>query len=290
MDNYSKYIVEPEYVYNNLQRDHFYVIDCTVYIEVKEVGASTIHSGYDDYLNRHIPGASYLHMVDDLSDVQNKIPFSIIDQGSLNEKLSSLGLDKDDEVILYGSGFHMAITRAWWVLNVSGLTNVKIMNGGWEAWKDSGYPTASGEETFKKSNFTGERVRDVILDKGDVTRVYKDDDYVLVNALTRKQFLGGGTHYGRPGRIPNSINIPALELLDHNTGKFLPKEEMRELMKSIIESKKSVVCYCGGGLAATTVYFASKIFDKEEVFLYDNSLLEWSNDMSLPMEIENINK
>ena len=50
MENYQKNIVDPKYVYEKLDAKNFKVIDCTVYFELKKVGASTIHSGYEDYL------------------------------------------------------------------------------------------------------------------------------------------------------------------------------------------------------------------------------------------------
>ena len=62
---YEENIVEPKYVFEKLGQENFKVVDCTVFIEIKKVGASTIHSGYEDYLKRHIPGSAYLHMVDD---------------------------------------------------------------------------------------------------------------------------------------------------------------------------------------------------------------------------------
>ena len=98
MENYQKNIVDPKYVYEKLDAKNFKVIDCTVYFELKKVGASTIHSGYEDYLKRHIPGSAYLHMVDDLSEKDNPIPFSIVSQEKLNEKLSSIGINNEDEI------------------------------------------------------------------------------------------------------------------------------------------------------------------------------------------------
>ena len=286
MENYQKNIVDPKYVYEKLDAKNFKVIDCTVYFELKKVGASTIHSGYEDYLKRHIPGSAYLHMVDDLSEKDNPIPFSIVSQEKLNEKLSSIGINNEDEIILYGSGFHMAITRAWWVLTMSGAKNVKIMNGGLASWQKQNFPLSTGEEVFTKGNFQGARSQETIFDKNKMKEALKDDEFIFVNALTRKQFFGGGTHYGRPGRIPKSINIPALNLLNHDTGKFLPPSEMRDMIKPLIDTDKSIVSYCGGGIAATTVFFVAKIFDIEKLFLYDNSLLEWSNDPNCPMELD----
>ena len=37
---------------------------------------------------------------------------------------------------------------------------------------------------------------------------------------------------------------------------------------------------------ASSVFFVAKIFDIEKLFLYDNSLLEWSNDPTCPMELD----
>ena len=254
MENYERNIVDPNYVYEKLGAKNFKVIDCTVYFELKKVGASTIHSGYEDYLKRHIPGSAYLHMVDDLSEKDNPIPFSIVSQEKLNEKLSNIGINNEDEIILYGSGFHMAITRAWWVLTMSGAKNVKIMNGGLASWQKQDFPLSKGEEVFTRGNFQGARSQETIFDKNKMKEALKNDEFIFVNALTFKQFCGGGTHYGRPGRIPKSINIPALNLLNHDTGKFLPPSEMHTMIKPLIDTDKSIVSYCGGGIAATTVF------------------------------------
>ena len=44
-----------------------------------------------------------------------------------------------------------------------------------------------------------------------------------VNALSPEQHAGtGGTSYGRPGRIPGSVNVPARNLLDPATDTYLP--------------------------------------------------------------------
>ena len=286
MKNYVDNIVTPRYVFEKLGTENFRVIDCTVYFELQKVGASTIHSGYDNYLKNHIPGSAYLHMVDDLSNKDNPIPFSIALQEELNKKLSSIGISNDDEIVLYGSGFHMATTRAWWVLKMSGAQNIKIMNGGLDFWQNCDFPVSTGLESFQKGNFNGDRLQDAIFNKTKMQEALTNDDFIFVNALTHKQFCGGGTHYGRPGRIPKSINIPALNLLDHDTGFFVPPSKMFDIMQPIIDTGKSIVSYCGGGIAATTVFFAAKIFNIDKIYLYDNSLLEWSNDPTCPLDID----
>ena len=76
----------------------------------------------------------------------------------------------------------------------------------------------------------------------------------IVNALSREQHKGtGGAHYGRPGRIPGSINVPARELVDPETGCFRPIDELRARCAAAgaLDTARTIV-YCGGGIAATT--------------------------------------
>jgi thiosulfate/3-mercaptopyruvate sulfurtransferase len=44
-----------------------------------------------------------------------------------------------------------------------------------------------------------------------------------------------------------------------------------------------VITYCGGGIAATTVAFALALLGRDDVAVYDASLMEWARDESLPM-------
>ena len=48
--------------------------------------------------------------------------------------------DKDTEIVLYcGGGYRSALSAD--MLQKMGYTNVRSMDGGWAAWKDSGAPT-----------------------------------------------------------------------------------------------------------------------------------------------------
>lgn len=275
-------IVTPEFVETNL--DRIRVIDCTVYFEIKPVGASTIHSGRANWLEGHVPGAAYLHMVDDLSDPDGPYPFRIAPQPQIDRVLSDIGIRPDDTVVVYGAGTHVAVTRAWWVLNVSGVADVRIMDGGWQRWVAEGRPVATGEESFERSDFQGVRRESEIADRDSVKAAVERGGVQLVNALSRPQFEGtGGTHYGRPGRIPGSVSRPANELLDPETGAFATPEEMRTKLSGI-DAEKPAITYCGGGIAAAAALFAMRVAGYDKLALYDDSLLDWSADPDLPME------
>ena len=277
-------IVDPALVEAGLDAGTIRVIDCTVTFETKPVGASTIHSGRDTWLAGHIPGAAYLHMVDDLSDPEGAYPFTIAPQAQIDRVLSEIGISPDDTVVLYGSGTAVAVTRALWVLTVSGLRDVRIMDGGWQRWVAEGRTVSTGEEQFTSSTFRGSRNQSAIADRETIRQAIAAGDVQIVNALSVAQFQGtGGTHYGRPGRIPNSLSVPATDLLDPLTGDFAPPEQMARQIAGI-DPAKPVITYCGGGIAAAATRFALHVAGHDNLQLYDNSLLEWSAVPDLPMD------
>jgi thiosulfate/3-mercaptopyruvate sulfurtransferase len=276
-------IVQPAAVEAALGRIR--VIDCTVGFETRPVGASIIHGGRDHWLQGHIPGAAYLHMVDDLSDPAGKVPFTIAPQAQIERVLSDIGIKADDTVVLYGAGTPVAVTRAWWVLDVSGVRDVRIMDGGWQRWIAEGRSVARGEEKFERSDFRGSRRQQEIADSKTVLAALDDPETLIVNALTVPQFEGsGGTHYGRPGRIPDSVSCPANTLLDPATGSFASLDEMRRQLAPLGRDKR-IITYCGGGIAASATLFALRAIGHKRLALYDNSLLEWSADPTLPMQL-----
>lgn len=120
----------------------------------------------------------------------------------------------------------------------------------------------------------------------DPKTVYRDESTCIVNALARDQHTGESqVHYGRPGRIPSSVVVPAMELVDPATGAFRPWAELRALFEEAGALRADqVITYCGGGIAASADAFALAMLGCENVALYDASLSEWARDESLPME------
>lgn len=287
MTNPEDLIVTPDWVEARLGQENLRIIDCAVRFEPRPVGSSIIHSCRAAYLDAHLPGAAYLHMVDDLSDPEGVYAFTIAPQEQIDRVLSAIGVKPDDTIVLYNGegGTPVAVPRAWWVLTVSGCRDVRIMDGGLRRWIDEGRTTTSGEESFTPSDFRGERNADAIAGKAEVAEAI-NGDALLINALSREQHAGtGGSHYGRPGRIPGSTNVPAFELLDPATGAFAPLDRIKAAF-SDINPDQAAITYCGGGIAAAATLFAMRVAGHDGIRLYDNSLLEWSTDPDMPMEMD----
>jgi thiosulfate/3-mercaptopyruvate sulfurtransferase len=113
-------------------------------------------------------------------------------------------------------------------------------------------------------------------------------DTVIVNALG-PQFHRGlePSRYGRPGRVPGSVNIPAASLVDPKTKGFVAlADALGTIEASGATNDKNIICYCGGGISATVDLFLMHQLGYDNLTLYDGSMGEWAKDPNLPIETD----
>ena len=154
-------------------------------------------------------------------------------------------------------------------------------------WKRNNFDLESGENLYSKSVFSNSKNQGFFVGKEQTLDAMDDNRCILINALTSDIHNGESTRYGRPGRIPGSINIPFSDLMDINTHMLKsPKEALSVFEKHKITKDIEILNYCGGGIAATLNAFVLYQLGFQKLKVYDNSLSEWAMDKSLPMEID----
>lgn len=280
-------LVDPQWLVVRLNDPRVHVIDCTVQMIPQSVGASLIKSGRPDYLKGHIPGANYVHMVEDLSDPNGSVPYTLASVEHISALLRGFGINNGDTIVLYGLAWPQVVTRAWWVLTISGAEDVRILDGGWQAWLAAGLPVSTDLPSKPAGNFKGHRIPSMMATLADVKQAMENGEACILNALAPEQFTGsGGAHYGRPGRIPGSVNVPNRDLVDPASGRYRPLEQMSAMFaREGVLDRERVITYCGGGIAASGTSFALALLGHPNVALYDGSLLEWSKDPKLPLVV-----
>ena len=282
----NELLVEPEWLKTRLDQDNIRVLDATTHMIAQPVGSSKIVSGLPDFLEGHIPGASHVDMATDLSDPDGPYPFTKLNSNQFVALMQRLGIKPSDHVVLYGRSAMSTITRAWAVFYVNGHEKISILNGGWSAWVNAGGFVSRENPEIKPSVYEVSQSRfEHIVGLDEVRAAAKQAPQTLVNALTRVQFLGsGGAHYGRPGRIPGSLNVPARELFDLKTNRFVSTDQMQALFKAAsVDLTQPIIHYCGGGIAASTSAFAQALLGHDNWAIYDHSLLQWSVQPDTPM-------
>lgn len=262
------------------------LFDATVHLRPAEPGPFVAESGRADYEASHIPGAAFVDLLHELSDAASDLRFTFPPVPQLEAALSALGLSEGDDCVVYSSTSPMWATRLWWMLRSLGF-DAAVLDGGLAKWRAEARAVATGHEAYAPGRFRA-RTRDSLwADRGEVQRAIGDGAVCVVNALSAASHTGrAAVHYGRPGHIAGSVNLPYASLLDAG-GCFKPAAELRALFDGVgAFERRRVICYCGGGISATMDALALVCAGHADVAVYDGSLAEWVRDPSLPMALD----
>jgi len=191
--------------------------------------------------------------------------------------------------VLYSIGSMMWATRVWWMLRSLGFDGAAVLDGGFDRWQAEGRPIEAGEpHGYPPAKFTPRVRAGHFVDKTAVRAAIGDPKTVTVNALG-PQFHRGlePSRYGRPGRVPGSVNVPAASLVDPASKRFVsPAAALASFAAAGIAPDKHVIAYCGGGISATIDLFLLHQLGFDDLTLYDGSMGEWAKDPSLPIETD----
>ncbi len=287
-----KGLVETQWLADNLDNPDLRLFDCTVFLLPGKSPAQLfeIVSGREQYQQGHIPGAGFIDVIDEVSapnTEDSRLAFTFPDADTFQSAMSAHGIDNHSHVVLYSSGSPMWATRVWWLLRAYGFDNASVLNGGLTKWQLEGRPLTTETAPSRRGNFTARLREGLVVGKNEVLQAIADPDCTLVDSLTGPTYSGNGDQvYGRPGHISGAVNVSVMEdLIDQDTMSFVSLDKARDIYHgSKVTPDSAVICYCGGGIAATGNAFLLTQLGYENVAVYDNSMLEWGWDASLPME------
>jgi thiosulfate/3-mercaptopyruvate sulfurtransferase len=283
---HPEYLTDTAWLAAHLDDPGVVVLDATTHL-IPEPGAGyTAQPGRADFEQGHIPGAQFVDIQADLSEPGHQFRFMLPSAERFAASMARLGVGDATRVILYSTANVWWASRVWWLLRVFGHDNAAVLDGGFQKWSAEQRPVETGAGTPRaQGHFTARAPRLLMADKNEVLAAIDNGAVCTINALRPEQHTGtGGVHYGRPGRIAGSVNVAATNLLDPATNEFLPAEALRAKFEAVGAMDRSVITYCGGGIAASADALVLTMLGHKDVKLYDASLSEWVKDSSLPME------
>jgi thiosulfate/3-mercaptopyruvate sulfurtransferase len=236
------------------------------------------------YANGHLPGAVHL----DLFGV------SLIDTDPaplraylwMIEHLFALrGVTADRPVVVYEDNSGLRAARAFWFLEMFGHPNVRLLDGGFQAWSAAGLPVTTDVSAPQPSSWTGERHTQHLATWRDVADRLGRADVTMLDTRSDQEYLGTLVRAKRGGAIPGAVHVEWTRNIAPD-GRFKPAAELKEMYDQAgLTPDREVVTYCQGGYRAAHGYLALRLIGYPRVRAYLGSWKEWGDREDLPIEM-----
>ena len=236
-----------------------------------------------DYEASHIPGAMFVDLDKDLCGPpggggRHPLP----DPAAFQQTMRAAGVCRDRPVVVYDAGESQAAARLWWTLRWAGHPAVRVLDGGFAAWRAGKRPVEPGTVTPPPGDFTVRPGQLPVLDAADAAKVAATGVLLDVRVAARYR---GETEPIDPvaGHIPGAVNLPATELVGPD-GHLLPVPMLKERFAAAgVTADRPVGAYCGSGVTAANTVLALTAAGVTDPALYVGSWSHWITDPDRPV-------
>jgi thiosulfate/3-mercaptopyruvate sulfurtransferase len=215
----------------------------------------------------HIPGASFLDLDTDLSDMRDapargRHPLPTAE--TFAAAAGRAGIGRGVFVVAYDDAMTGGAARLWWLLRHFGHDDVAVLEGGLSAWRGR---LEGGDTVVEPVEFELHERTDDTMTADEIHARLGDPGLAIVDARAPERFAGDPS--GDPGanldpvrgHIPGAVNVP-----------FAGDRNFDEALLRAVD----IVVYCGSGVTACVDVLALHAAGRPDARLYPGSWSEWS--------------
>lgn len=245
------------------------------------------------YPSGHIPGAV---QVDWASDLNDRLRRDYIQREGFEKLASSIGITPDTTLVFYGDKNNWWATYAFWVFQLFGHKNAKILNGGRLKWEKEGRDLTRDVPTYEATAYKApERDDSKIRAYRDQVLAHVNAGKPLIDVRSPAEYSGEKLHMPeypqegalRGGHIPGAASVPWARAANPEDGTFKSVEELRAIYEGEkgLKSTDDIIAYCRIGERSSHSWFVlTYLLGYPNVRNYDGSWTEWGNSVGVPIE------
>ena len=244
------------------------------------------------YETGHIPGAVKIDWQADLND---PLVRDYIEREQFEALMAKNGISNETTVVFYGDKNNWWACYAFWVFQLFGHTNAKIMDGGRAKWVADGRAMTREVPSYPATTYTAAPRNDAPI------RAFRDEVLAhvragkpLVDVRSPGEYKGELLHMPdypqegalRGGHIPGAKNVPWARAANED-GTFKSADELRAIYEQEqgLAAGDDVVAYCRIGERSSHTWFVlTYLLGYDTVRNYDGSWTEWGNAIGMPVE------
>ncbi len=232
----------------------------------------------EEYAAGHVEGAVNIPTDDIVINVPVK---NMLTSTKKIEKVMGAGGISNDTLVLAYDANKMGASRLLWSLFMYGHQNVKVIDGGFEALRQSGAAMTTDVPTPEPAVFTAkEPTRNWSAKMDEVRALAEQPDPKVILLDVRRP-----DEFAESGRIPGSIMIP-YETNFFSDGTFKTTQITRiNYLEEKIYPEDEIIIFCQTSMRATPVFVQLYEAGYRNIRIYDGAYLEWTSHSDNPVEM-----
>ena len=246
------------------------------------------------YASGHVPGAVEVDWTRDLNDPLRR---DYLNDGRFAELMRRIGVTPDTTLVFYGDKNNWWACYAYWVFQLFGHQNARIMDGGRLKWEKEGRPTTREVPSYACTDYPVPHRDDtrIRVFRDQVLRHVAEKAGPLIDVRSPPEYSGERMHMPeypnegalRGGHIPGAANVPWARAINPDDGTFKTADELRSIYEGEAKLREGddIVVYCRIGERSSHTWFVlTHLLGYERVRNYDGSWTEWGNLVGAPIE------
>ncbi|KQP08218.1 3-mercaptopyruvate sulfurtransferase [Methylobacterium sp. Leaf99] len=238
-----------------------------------------------EYRAGHIPGAIRFD-IDAMSDETSGLPHMLPRPEVFAARMRALGVSDGAQIVVYDGMGLFSAPRVRWMLQVFGVRDVALLEGGFPAWVAAGGAVEDGEgRPRERRHFTARLDNGAVADAQDIARALESGSAQVVDARSAPRFRGEEAEPRpgvRPGHMPGALNVHYAAL--QADGRLKDPDALRAVFaENGVDPDRPVVTTCGSGVTAAIVSLALESLGRPARALYDGSWSDWGADPARPV-------
>lgn len=277
------HIVSLKWLLARLYESDLVIVDCRF-----QMGKGQENAGREAYEAAHIPGAVYLDLEKDLSAPvepdghggRHPLP----DAAQLTGTFSRAGIGNASRVVAYDDQGGAMASRLWWLLKYLGHDQVYVLDQGFTAWREAGYPVNAEQQVRIPAPFLAEVRHSMLAEVDDVRELIGTDKATLIDSREPARYRGEVEPLDKAaGHIPGAINRFWKDALNEQGG--WRDETAQAARFEGLAKDAPLIVYCGSGVTATPNVLALQEAGYTNVRLYAGSWSDWISHLGNPIAV-----